>query len=141
MAEKTLPTRGQLERTLSQRVQALYREQLGHQPGKVTATIDQDRITILIENAITQPEQLLVSQGQEALSEQVRSDLQKAIDIPLKDVIQDVIGVEVIDLLSDTTLKTGRTGTIAVLSGQPKFRTPNSKSTSTNKSVKWWRVR
>ncbi|MBE9128362.1 MULTISPECIES: DUF2294 domain-containing protein [unclassified Coleofasciculus] len=133
MTETILPTRGQLERTLSQRIQSLYREYLGHQPSKITATIDRERITILIENALTQPEQLLVERGQETLTEQVRVDLEQAIEHPLRDLIEDVVGVKVVDLLSDTTLKTGRTGTIAVLADVPKFRNYTPKS-PTNKA-------
>lgn len=33
--DKLLPTRGQLERTLSQRILALYRNELGHQQSKI----------------------------------------------------------------------------------------------------------
>jgi uncharacterized protein YbcI len=116
------PTRGQVERNLSQRIQALYRTQLGHQPSKITCQIFDTKIAIVLEDAITPPEQLLVNSGQEELAEQVRSDLDKAIQPQLKALIEEVVGVPVIDLLSDATLETGRTGTIAVLAKLPKLR-------------------
>ena len=116
------PTRGQLERTLSQRIQALYREQLGHQPSQITCQIFEEKIAIILENAITPPEQLLANSGQEELAEQVRTDLEKALEPKLKAVIEEVVGVSVIDLLSDAKLDTGRTGTIAVLANAPKVR-------------------
>ncbi|HAX85705.1 MAG TPA: hypothetical protein DCY91_05395 [Cyanobacteria bacterium UBA11370] len=134
MSEKVIPTRGQLERTLSQRIQSLYREQLGHQPSKVTVAITDERITILIEDAITQPEQLLVNLGREELTEQVRSDLDQAIQVSLRSLIEEVVGLEVVDLLSDTTLETGRAGSIAVLSDIPKFRNPGVKSSVKKKT-------
>ncbi|HBL13924.1 MAG TPA: hypothetical protein DD379_21520 [Cyanobacteria bacterium UBA11162] len=134
MSEKVIPTRGQLERTLSQRIQSLYREQLGHQPSKVTVAITDERITILIEDAITQPEQLLVNLGREELTEQVRSDLDQAIQVSLRSLIEEVVGLEVVDLLSDTTLETGRAGSIAVLSDIPKFRNPGVKSSLKKKT-------
>ena len=116
------PTRGQLERTLSQRIQALYRDQLGHQPSQITCQIFDEKIAIILENAITAPEQLLANSGQEELAEQVRTDLEKALEPQLKALIEEVVGVSVIDLLSDAKLDTGRTGTIAVLANAPKVR-------------------
>ncbi len=116
------PTRGQVERTLSQRIQALYRNQLGHQPSKVSCQIFDTKIAIVLEDAITPPEQLLVNSGQEELAEQVHSDLNKAIQPQLKALIEEVVGVAVIDLLSDATLETGRSGTIAVLANVPQLR-------------------
>lgn len=116
------PTRGQLERTLSQRIQALYRDQLGHQPSQITCQIFEEKIAIILENAITPPEQLLANSGQEELAEQVRTDLEKALEPKLKALIEEVVGVSVIDLLSDAKIDTGRTGTIAVLANAPKVR-------------------
>lgn len=117
-----LPTRGQLERTLSQRIQALYRTQLGHQPSRVICQIFDEKIVVVLENAITQPEQLLANSGQEKLAEQVRYDLDKAIQPHLKALIEEVVGVSVIDILSDATLQTGRSGTIVVLAERPEAR-------------------
>lgn len=130
MPEKELPTRGQLERTLSQRIQALYHEQLGHRPGKVAVTITGEKITIVIEEAITKPEKLLADTGNKDLMEQVRSDLDQAIESPLMTLIEELTGVEVVDLLLDTTLETGRTGTIAVLSDKPQLRKSVTKSST-----------
>ena len=90
--DPSYPTRGQLERTLSQRIQALYRTQLGHQPSKVTCQIFDEKIAIILENSITQPEQFLASNGQADLAEQVRSDLDKAIQPQLKALIEEVVG-------------------------------------------------
>ncbi|GAC1470369.1 MAG: hypothetical protein NVS2B14_16210 [Chamaesiphon sp.] len=122
--ETPSPTRGQLERTLSQRIQALYRTQLGHQPSKVSCQIFDEKIAIIVEDSVTKPEQLLVQQGREELAEQVRADLDEVIQQQLKVLIEEIVGVSVIDLLSDAKLDTGRTGTIAVLAETPKIRNP-----------------
>lgn len=116
------PTRGQLERTLSQRIQALYRTELEHQPSRVTCQIFDEKIAIILEDAITQPEQLLVSSGQEQLAEQVRLELEEALQPQLKALIEEVVGVSVIDLLSDAKLETGRSATIVVLADKPQVR-------------------
>jgi uncharacterized protein YbcI len=118
------PTRGQLERTLSQRIEALYRTQLGHRPAKVTCRIFDEQIAIVLEEAITQPEQLLANSGQEELAEQVRVDLDKALQPQIAQIIEEVVGVSVKDLLSDAKVDTGRTGTIAILAASPQLRQP-----------------
>ena len=129
MTEETLePTRGQLERKLSQRILALYRSQLGHQPTQVSCILVDQKLIIVLENVITQPEQLLAKNGQEGLAQQVRSELEAVIQSQLKELIEKVLDVTVTDLLNDTTLETGRTGTIAILKATPKFRDVVTKS-------------
>jgi uncharacterized protein YbcI len=115
-------TRGQAERTISQQVQAVYRNQLGHQPGKVTCQIFDAKLAIVIEDAVTSPEQLLAEEGRIDLVAQVRTDLDRAIRPHLKSVIESVLNVNVLDLMSDSTLETGRTGVIAVLETSPQLR-------------------
>ncbi|HEY9659655.1 MAG TPA: DUF2294 domain-containing protein, partial [Allocoleopsis sp.] len=112
-------TRGQAERTLSQRIQSLYRSQLGHQPGKITCQLFDEKLAIVIENSVTQPEQLLAEEGRLELAEQVREDLDSAIRPHLKLLVENTLGVNVLDLLSDATIETGRTGIIVVLENPP----------------------
>jgi uncharacterized protein YbcI len=124
--ESSKPTRGQLERLLSQRLQALYREQLGHQPSKVTCQLFDEKLAIIVEDSITPPEQILASNGQTELAEKVRSDLDKVMQPLLKTLIEEVLGVGVLDILSDATLETARTGIIAVLDITPEVRNPEA---------------
>lgn len=128
--DKSVPTRGQIERELSQRLQTLYREQLGHKPGKITGQLTDATVIIVIEDSVTQPEKLLVDDGREQLAEQVRTDLDQAIRPSLVDLIEDVLKVPVIDLLSDAPLKTGNSGIIAILEQLPETRNPTSKRRS-----------
>lgn len=116
------PTRGQIERTLSQRIQALYRTQLEHQPSKVTCQLFDEKIAVILEDSITQPEQLLVENGQEELAEKVRAELDEAIQPQLKTLIEEVVGVDVIDILSNAKLETGRTATVVILANPPQVR-------------------
>jgi len=120
--DASYPTRGQIERTLSQRIQALYRTQLEHQPSRVVCQIFDEKIAIILEDSITQAEQLLVNNGQEELAEQVRSKLDDALEPQLKALIEEVVGVPVIDLLSDAKLATGRTATVVILAEMPQVR-------------------
>ena len=138
MTTTSNPTRGQIQRTLAQRIQALYREQLGHQPSKVTCQLSDSNLTIILENSITQPEQLLAQTGRQELAEQVRADLDEAIQPQLKILIEDILNVEVVEILSDATLETGRTGIIALLTDTPNIRnsplTSKTKKKTTDKS-------
>lgn len=125
----TLPTKGQLERSLSQRIQALYRNQLGHRLSTVDCELLETKIAIVLEQAVTQPEQLLADQGKNELAEKLHAELDDAIQPQLKALIEDVVGVKVIDLLSDATLETARAGMIAILAEAPKLRDAANRST------------
>lgn len=130
-----LPTQGQLERTLSQRIQTLYKNQLGHRPGQVTCRLLSEKLIILIEDSITQPEQILAQEGQLHLAQEVRSELDDAIKPQLRALIEEVLKVDVVDLLSDATLETGRTGAIVVLAEGPAVRSPASAQKLKTRSV------
>lgn len=119
------PTRGQLERELSQRILAWYLANLGHQPGKVSCQVFDGQVAILIEGAITQPEQLLVNSGKDKLAERVRSNIDKAIQRQLKQLIEEVMGLPVKDLLIESAIQTGRMSTVAVLGEKSKFCNPS----------------
>ncbi|MCL1465497.1 DUF2294 domain-containing protein [Argonema galeatum] len=112
-------TRQQLEQVFSQRIQDLYRNQVGHQPDKVTCQLFDNKLAIVLENAISRPVQLLAKNDRSNLAQQVRSNVDAAIKPQLVEVIEEVIGVSVVDLLIDTTIETGRTGIIAVLDVSP----------------------
>lgn len=123
-----LPTRGQLERTLSQRIQALYRSQLGHRLSSIDCELLETKIAIVLEQSVTQPEQLLVEQGKDELVKTLHSELEQAIRPQLQALIEEVVGVSVLDLLSDATLETARTGIIAILAEAPQLREATSKA-------------
>lgn len=121
-------TRGQVERTISQRIQALYRDRIGHQPSKVTCELFEDKLTIVLEDSITPAERLLLQEGKESSVTQLRSDIDEIIRPQMKAEIEDIMGIAVLDLLSDATLETGRMGLIAVLESVPTLRAVSRKS-------------
>jgi uncharacterized protein YbcI len=121
-----LLTCGQLERKLSQEIQAFYRQHLGHLPSKVTCQLFGAKLAIIIENSITSAEKILMDEGKSDLAQKVRSNLDGAIQPELKQLIEKISEVEVLDILSDATLATERTGIIVVLSQTPKVRNPEN---------------
>lgn len=115
------PTRGQLERTLSQQFQKLYRDNLGHATGKISCRLFDDKLTIIIEDSLTQPEQLLLQNSGTQRVEELHADLAKVVRPQLVEIVEKILGLDVIDLMSDTTLETGRTGLVIVLSDRPEM--------------------
>jgi uncharacterized protein YbcI len=124
--DSNCPTRGQLERNLSQRIQSFYRQQLGHQPSKVTCQLFKEKLAIIIEDSVTPAEQLLAKEGDEDFAERVRTSLGEIIKPQIEALIKEVLEIDVTDLLSDATLETGRTGIIAILAKTPQVRNPES---------------
>jgi uncharacterized protein YbcI len=118
--ERSKAIRGQLERNLAQRIQALYRTHLEHRLTEVSCQVFDNKVAIILENSVTRPVQMLAAQGKQELAEQVRSNVNQVLEPQLKALVEKVVGVEVIDWLSDAKLESGRTGTIAVLASQPK---------------------
>lgn len=126
METKQQRTVGQLERETSQKMQALYKKHLGHQPSKVTCQLFDSKVAIILEDSVTQPEQLLAEGGRKELAEQVRADLNEAMQPQIRELIEQILSVQVLDILSDATLETGRTGLIIVLSESPDVRNPEA---------------
>lgn len=124
--ENSLPTVGQLERELNQKISALYRSQLNHQPNQVSCQLSGNTLTVVLENAVTQPEQLLNSNGDGQLVEQIRERIDEIIQPQLQELIEEILQVQVADILSDVTIETGRGGLIVVLSNPPAVRPPQA---------------
>ncbi|QLE54598.1 DUF2294 domain-containing protein [Nostoc sp. TCL26-01] len=120
------PTIGQLEREISQRVSSLYNEKLGQRPSQIICHFFDSELVISLENSVTQPERTLLDGGHERLAEQVRIFLDRIIKPYLKNIIEEVIGKPILDLMSNTNLVTGRTGIIVVLGQLPEVRNPES---------------
>jgi len=120
------PTIGQLEREIAQRISALYYEQLGQRPSQVICHFFDTELVISLENSATLVERTLISGGYEVLAEQVRLFLDKIIKKQLQNLIEEVIGKPILDLMTNTNLATGRTGIIVVLKQLPEVRNPES---------------
>ena len=125
--DKNLPTRGQLERNLSQTIQKLYRQKLEHSPGKVTCQLFGTQLAIVIEDALTAVERTLIDAKNETETvKQLNSTIADIIKLELKNLVETILSVQVDDILLDTALKTSRTGAIITLKGSPEVRNPES---------------
>ncbi|WP_242042611.1 MULTISPECIES: DUF2294 domain-containing protein [Cyanophyceae] len=126
MMTSSSPTRGQIERALAQRIQALYREKLGHRLEKVTCQFFDEKLAIILEKSTTHAEQLLLATEQKELAVKLRWQIDMAIKPQIKTMIEEIAGISVIALLSDTALESGFSGLLAVLSSPPPVRDPAS---------------
>ena len=120
--EKTLPTRGQLERQISQGVQALYQLQFGHLPRKVTCHIFGDKVAIVAEDTVTAIEQILHDNSQADLAREIRSAVCEAFTVRVKQTVTEILDIEVVDVVGDSTLESGCLGAIVFLKGSPQIR-------------------
>lgn len=111
--------RKHLEEMLSDRIQDVYRTQLGYAPKQVSCRLFDNKLAIVLDDAISRPVQILVENNHGNLAQQAKLNIDAAIKPQLVQVIEEVVGINVIDWLSDTTIETGRTGTIAVLANAP----------------------
>ena len=125
-AELGKRTAGQLERDVSQQVQALYKKTLGHQVGRVTCQLFEAKVAIILENSITRPVQLLAKSGQGELVQQICKDVNSAMQPRIKTLLASILDVAIVDLLSDTSLTTGRTGIVGILKNPPAVRNPTA---------------
>lgn len=124
-----LPTRGQLERELSQKILKLYRQELQHLPQKITCTLFDNRLVIIVEGAITAVEKTLINEdNSNKIAKNANLAIGEAIKHKLKDLVAEILAVEVEDILFDSTLETERTGAIVTLSQAPLVRNPKSAS-------------
>ena len=120
------PTIGQLEREISNRIRSLYNAQLGQRIGKIICHFFDTQLAITIEDSVTLAEQTLLDSWNNILAEQVRFDLDKIIKPLLKHTIEEVINTSVIEVMSHTSLTSGRTAIIVILEQLPAVRNPRA---------------
>lgn len=120
------PSIGQLEREISQGISSLYSTQLGLRPSKVICHCFDKEIVITLEDSVTLVEQALIDGNYKKLADEVRVSLNKIIKPQIKDLIEEIIDRNVIDVISNSSLATNRTGIIAILEQSPAVRNPES---------------
>ncbi|MEL6442536.1 MAG: DUF2294 domain-containing protein [Cyanobacteria bacterium J06621_8] len=132
--EKVLPTRGQLERQLSQTLQSMYRKQFGHLPSKISCHIFADKVAIVAENTATSVEKILFQNFRLDLARNIRLAMSQAFTEQVKAVITDILQVRVVDTIADSTSDGNYLGMIVFLEGYPKVRLPKKRSFRNNNS-------
>lgn len=105
-----------LQQRIADQIQRWYVHQLGHSRVEVACHIFGNKLMVVLDNAVTQPEQLLVSSGRADFAEQVRNALDHSLRLHLHQIIEALTQVRIVDLLTTTQIKTERTSIVAILS-------------------------
>ncbi|MEM6500786.1 MAG: DUF2294 domain-containing protein [Cyanobacteria bacterium P01_C01_bin.89] len=117
-------TAGQLEREISQRVNALYRSELSHQPGKITCQLFENKAVIVIEKSISRPEQLLKEHAKDDVAEDAHAGIKAFFREKVRESIEDLLQVKVLDTLFDSSLESHLSSVVVVLEKPPTVRNP-----------------
>ncbi|MDJ0573376.1 MAG: DUF2294 domain-containing protein [Pleurocapsa sp. MO_192.B19] len=109
-----------IESLLSQKIKDVYQYQLEHQLDNVSYKLFDRTLVITLEGTITSPEKLLKDNDHFCLAKQVREAIDSVIHPQIKNIIEEVLNVKVVDFLSDTTIDNDITGAIAIFEFKPK---------------------
>ena len=131
--ENVLPTRGELEKQLAQTLQSIYRQKFKHPIGKISCHLFNNKVAIVAEDTVTKVEKVLIDNSQLDLALRLRSVISEAFTAQVKQVVGDILQVEVIDLVSDSDLKSGHLGILVFLNSTPKMRLPKKMRSSKQK--------
>lgn len=105
---------GNLEQILVERIQYLFINQLGHQPEDVYCRFLDNKLTIVIENAITKPEKLLMAAGYQDIVKKARNSIEQILQPEFKQIIEEVTDSQVSNILFATHLDTNYVSVIAL---------------------------
>ena len=110
----------EIELVLSQKIKRVYQEQLEHELEQISYELFDHTLVITLEGIVTSPEKLLKDNNHLYLAEEVRKVVDNVIHPQIKEIIEEVLEVKIIDFLSDTTIENNITGAIAIFEFRPK---------------------
>lgn len=125
----------ELESRLSPRIQELYESKLNLRPSKISYQRFEDKLVIVMENTVTRSEQMLNEANQQELAQQVRNVLNQILLPQVKALVEEIVQVQVVDFLTDTSLDTGRTGAIAIWETPPESSARQTRANPEAKDV------
>ena len=120
--KNTVPTRGQLERQLSQNLQSIYRQQFGHTTGKITCNLLVDKVAIIAEDTVIKLERVLLDNDRAELAGELRSAINNIFKAQITQTVAELMQVEVVDIVYDFALSSGCLGALVLLNNKPHVR-------------------
>ncbi|PZO12812.1 MAG: hypothetical protein DCF25_17030 [Leptolyngbya foveolarum] len=123
----SLPSCGELERSLGQAIQKAYRQHLGHLPTRVSCHLFANRLSVWIEDSLTPVETVLFSISDlpdAKYAQAVRFAIDQALERRLSRVIEGCLNVSVLTLIAGTCYEQKCTSLTALLSDTPTVRNP-----------------
>lgn len=117
-----LPTYKQIEKDLSLKIKALYDLEINLAPRKVNCKLFSRYLAIVMDEALSPLEKSLLDRGNKELVTRLRKETFLIFRPKLSELIEEIVGVKIIEILSDTAFGSNKTGTLVVLSELPKVR-------------------
>lgn len=121
-----LRTYKQLEKDLALKIKALYDLDINFAPRKVTCKLFSRYLAIVMDETLSPLEKSLLDRGKKELIARLRQETFLIFQPKLSELIKEIVSVEIIEILTDTSFGSNKTGTLVVLSELPKLR--NSKA-------------
>ena len=118
----------EVQREILRLLTTWYAKNLGVEPTNITLTLLENQMTLLIEDSQTLVEKLLRANLSRDLNVFFQASLSNAIKMPLRLIIEKVlVDVKVLEIFSERSLQTNRTGAIVILDKVPTIghRTPS----------------
>jgi uncharacterized protein YbcI len=116
-------TRGQVEAQIAAAITRFEREHLGRGPQEVRAWIIQDLILIRLKRVLTPAEEKLAREPEgRRLVKEMRRQLIEGSRSLLDAMVLDLVGIEVISLHSDISVRTGERIIVFTLAGDLEAR-------------------
>ena len=112
-----------IEQVISQNIYSLLWTQLKHKPSEIHCKLYENQLTVIIKNALTKPEQLLILNGYVEVANEVRKSIEQILEPHLKKIIEEVIGVKISELLFATHPQSDYISLIALMTVKPKVTT------------------
>ncbi len=93
-----------LETTLSENIKNIFQIQLGHRLNEIHCNFLENKLVIIIKEALTKPELLLIKNGHIAIAKEVRNSIEEILQPQLKKLIEEITELEVTEILFATHL-------------------------------------
>ncbi|MEM7714704.1 MAG: Na-translocating system protein MpsC family protein [Cyanobacteria bacterium P01_A01_bin.68] len=103
-----------LEQTLSERIKFIFHQQLGHQFQEIHCNLLENQLVIVIKQALTKPELLLIKNGHESIAKEVRNSIEEILRPQLKKIIEEITEKETTEILFSTHLDSNCLSLIAL---------------------------
>ena len=123
-----LPTRIQLEKKISQKLQLVYSQQFGCSTSKISCYLLSNKLAIVVENTTTKIEAILQKNNRFNIADDVRSVIEKTFISLIKPIIANILQVEVVDIISDFSANNNILGILVFLNDCPQTKSSAKKT-------------
>ena len=104
----------EIEKLLFQKIRDIYINKLEHNLDSIYYKQFDRTLILILEGSVTSTEIILDNSECKPLARQLRTAIDKIVQPQIKTIIEQVMGVKIIDFFIDTTISNNLTGAIAI---------------------------